>query len=259
MADIKEMARQAALAAADWYVNSQVKMTKPFWDANHGRFIYTYHMPSKQAVLGINWTQARAIMVLLGAYELTGRQKYLAAAGLGGEYIRNLQMVEPGDPRLNGAIREEVPCSWYVNVRDSAEGACGLMHLYRVTGSDEYLARARLWAAWYFANCVGPDGWPRGKVYLHQQRPDDFAGKFFQAGGAHVFYYLFKATGLLDISRRWPAYPVSVKLFQGYACNITPSPEMHGGIQMGPHMQGGLNHLTDYPRVLEPLEIPYFC
>lgn len=198
MADIKEIARQAALAAADWYVNSQVKMTKPFWDANHGRFIYTYHMPSKQAVLGINWTQARAIMVLLGAYELTGRQKYLAAAGLGGEYIRNLQMVEPGNPRLNGAIREEVPCSWYVNVRDSAEGACGLMHLYRVTGSDEYLARARLWAAWYFANCVGPDGWPRGKVYLYEQRPDDFAGKFFQAGGAHVFYYLFKATGLRE-------------------------------------------------------------
>jgi len=195
MSDLKTRARQAVLHAADWYVDSQVTFAKPCWDANHGRFVYTYHMPSKQVVLGISWTQARAIMILLGAYEMTGEQKYMTAARLGGEYIRNLQILDARDPRCYGAIREEVPTSWYVNVRDSMEAAAGLMHLYRATRDEEYLYRARLWAAWYFGNCLMPDGWPRGKFYLYQQQPDDFAGKFFQAGGAHVFYYLWKATG----------------------------------------------------------------
>ncbi|MFQ6048725.1 MAG: hypothetical protein ACE5K7_05115 [Phycisphaerae bacterium] len=201
MAEIKQRAYKAVLDAADWYVNSQVRMAKPFWDANHGRFIYTYHMPSKQAVLGISWTQARAIMVLLGAYELSGQDRYLAAARLGGEYIRNLQILDARDPRRYGAIREEVPCSWYVNVRDSMEAASGLMHLYRITRQPDYLYRVRLWANWYFANCLGPDGWPVLKVYLYEDRVEDQA-KFFQAGGAHVFYYLYKATGWSDYLRR---------------------------------------------------------
>ena len=109
MSDLKQRAEAAVLAAADWYVNSQVKFDKPCWDANHGRFIYTYHMPSKQVVLGISWTQGRAIMVLLGAYELTGDQKYLTAARLGGEYIRNLQILDARDTRCYGAIREGCP------------------------------------------------------------------------------------------------------------------------------------------------------
>jgi hypothetical protein len=182
------------IRAAEWYVGSQVKIAKPFWDANFGRFIYTYHMPTKRAVLGISWTQARAIMVLLGAYELTGEQRYLAAARLGGEYIRNLQVLDPRDPRCYGAIREEVPTSWYVNVRDSAEAACGLMHLYRITKHEEYLYRARLWANWFLANCLDESGWPIGKLYLYENKPAGEA-RFYQAGGAHVFYYLHNATG----------------------------------------------------------------
>jgi len=105
MSDLKTRARQAVLHAADWYVDSQVTFAKPCWDANHGRFVYTYHMPSKQVVLGISWTQARAIMILLGAYEMTGEQKYMTAARLGGEYIRNLQILDARDPRCYGAIR----------------------------------------------------------------------------------------------------------------------------------------------------------
>ena len=28
---------RAGIAAAKWYVNSQHRMTRPYWDANHGR------------------------------------------------------------------------------------------------------------------------------------------------------------------------------------------------------------------------------
>jgi len=49
----------AALKAADWFVATQVLLKKPHWDANHGRFVYTYHIPTKNRVLGLAWTQGR--------------------------------------------------------------------------------------------------------------------------------------------------------------------------------------------------------
>jgi len=193
--DLRERAKQAALAAADWYVNSQVRMQKPYWDANHGRHIYNRHIPTGRTVLGISWTMGRAIMVLGAAYELTGQQKYLDSARLAASYILNLQVMDPREPRAYGAIREEIPQVAHVNCRDSAEAAAALMHLYRLTGDEEYLYRTRLWANWFLANCLDETGWPFFSFYIYENRRI-LDGKFFQYGGIFPFIYLYKATGI---------------------------------------------------------------
>src|SRR5579862_5150471 len=105
--------REAGLNGAQWFVNSQVKMEKPYWDANHGRFIYDRHLPTGRSVLGLNWTQGRGIFCLLAAWELTGRTELLETAVRAANYIKILQIYDcPDNPRRQFAIREEVPQSW---------------------------------------------------------------------------------------------------------------------------------------------------
>ncbi|MHC4716227.1 MAG: hypothetical protein ACYS5V_04600, partial [Planctomycetota bacterium] len=162
---------RAGLRAADWYVNSQCIMRKPYWDANHGRFIYTRHIPSGRTVLGIGWTQGRGIFVLLAAWELTRDERYLKSALLAAEYIKILQIYDcPDNPRRQYAIREEVPQSWYSNTRDAVEAALGLLCLYRVTGQEDLLRRVVDFEKWFQANAWSRSGWPVGHVFLDRPR-----------------------------------------------------------------------------------------
>ena len=85
---------ERALAAADWFVNTQVLMTKPHWDANHGRLVYTYHLPTRNRVLGLSWTQGRGIITLLAAWEASGRGEYLRAAVQAADYVKHLQILD---------------------------------------------------------------------------------------------------------------------------------------------------------------------
>ena len=186
---------RAGLAAAEWFVNSQCRMQKPYWDANHGRFIYNRYLPDGRTVLGLNWTQARGIFVLLAAWELTGERRFLESALLGAEYIKALQIYDsPRDPRRQYAIREQVPQSCYAAPRDATEACLGLLFLYRATGRDDYLRRAVDYEKWFRANAWGPDHWPASRVYLDRRRRD-LGGRSFQAADGMMFYYLHKATG----------------------------------------------------------------
>ncbi|MFH1759569.1 MAG: hypothetical protein ABIA63_00575 [bacterium] len=180
------------LAAADWYVNSQVISKQPYWDANHGRFIYNRHIKSGITVLGINWTCARGIMVTLATYELTGNKKYLEAARRAGEYIKSLQLVTPWNPRINGAIAEQMPQSEMSAPRDAVEAADALLFLYRITKDKEYLIRAELWADWFLKN-VKPMGWPVGYFSLYNNNHNK-TYYFFEVANSMFFYHLFLAT-----------------------------------------------------------------
>ncbi len=138
---IKRM-REAGLNGARWFSNSQVRMEKPYWDANHGRFIYDRHLPSGKTVLGLNWTQGRGIFCLLAAWELCGETELLESAIHAANYIKILQIYDcPDNSRRQVAIREEVPQSWRSAPRDATEAALGLLFLYRVTGNSELLRR----------------------------------------------------------------------------------------------------------------------
>jgi hypothetical protein len=190
---------EGALGAADWFVRSQVLMKKPHWDANHGRFIYTYHRPTRDRVLGLSWTQGRAILTLLAAWEATGRPEYLRSALTGAEYINHLQILDTRSERRFGAIREEVPSSWYVYPRDALEAGLGLLALWRVTGQGEPLYRARAFGDWFIRQAMAEEGgeWTKGAFYLYDEdRERHLTGRSFcLGGGIYFFAWLARATG----------------------------------------------------------------
>jgi len=195
-ADLQLRLRTALLAAADWFVTSQVRTEKPHWAADEGRFIYTLYLKHDRPVRGLSWTQGRGIMVTLAAWELTGRPEYLACARLAGEYIKSLQIYDcADDPRRQYAIREEVPTSDKSYPRDALEAALGFLFLFRATGERDYLRRVEHFASWYERNAWHPDGWPRGGVSLVDPAKDSGPGAFYQAVAGLLFVNLYRATG----------------------------------------------------------------
>gem|GEM_PF-1120758 len=132
----------AALKAADWYINSQLKL-KWSWDGNNGRFLYYYFMPEKKWVPGINWTHGRALFVLTDAYNITHDERYLKAAETGAYYIRALQPLDPYYRVTYGAIAERIPQENWAGMLDGAQAASGLLMLYRITGNPDYLRRGQ--------------------------------------------------------------------------------------------------------------------
>jgi hypothetical protein len=197
MAQTKHLA--AALKAADWFVATQVRMKKPHWDANHGRFVYTYHIPTKNRVLGLSWTQARAIVTLLAAWEATGEPEYLKSAIQGGEYLKHLQIMDPREPRRFGAIREECLASWYVYPRDALEAGLGLVFLARATGDGEWLHRAELFGHWFIEQAMAEERgeWTKAAFYLDASEKKRHLQErsFCLGGGTPFFSNLARATG----------------------------------------------------------------
>jgi hypothetical protein len=191
-------ARRRALLAAQWFVNTQVVHRKPCLDANHGRIFYNYYLPTRTGPRGLSWSHGRAIMCLLGAWELSGgKPPFLEAAVRCGTYLRQaLQVMDARDPWAFGAFREEVPASRFCYPRDAIEAAFGLLLLHVATGERDYLERCEIFAHWYLTQAVDPAvNWPRGTVDFDDPARDPHALKFFQAGGAPFFWHLFQLTG----------------------------------------------------------------
>lgn len=191
--------RAAALAGAAWFIGSQTRLTKPYWDANHGRLIYTMHLPKNRAarrpILGLNWTQARGSFCLLAAWEFTGERRYLETAIRAMNYVKILQVHDdPQHPLRQFAIREQVPQSWECAPRDASEACLGLLFLHRATGDAEALRRAVDYEKWWQATVKKSNGWPHNFIFF-DGRKHDTSERSFQAGSAPIFYYLWKATG----------------------------------------------------------------
>ncbi|MCG3178668.1 MAG: hypothetical protein BIFFINMI_00996 [Phycisphaerae bacterium] len=189
--------RRRALLAADWFCNSQVVSREPAHDANHGRAVYNHHLTSGLLCRGLSWSQGRAIMCLLGAFQVSGRQCYADAAIRAGDYLRyGLQVTDPRDPRIHGSFREEIPASRFCYPRDGIEGALGLLLLHLATGQRDYLQRAELFANWYLRVVMNRrTNWPRNAIYFDEPRRIMGKEASFQAGGAPFFWHLFQATG----------------------------------------------------------------
>lgn len=190
--------RERALLGARWFLHTQTVSRPPVHDANHGRVLYNLHLPSGSAVRGLSWSQGRAIMCLLGAWELSGGEReYLEAAVRCGDYLRyGLQTLDARHPRSFGALREETPCSRFCYPRDAIEGAFGLLLLHVATGDPDYLERCEIFAEWYLTQAIDRTvGWPHGTVDFDDPRRDPFPLRFFQAGGAPFFWHLFGITG----------------------------------------------------------------
>lgn len=234
---------QAALRAADWFVNSQTMMKRPYWDANHGRYVYTYHLPTRGRVPGLSWTQGRGIITVLAAWEAAGQGRYLQSAVQAGEYIKHLQVMDARDRRTFGMIREEVPASWYSNTRDALEAGLGLLFLHRATGDGEWLRRARVFGDWFLAEALDGSGWAPAAFCLDPAEQPHLAGHSFCLGGGIPFFALLaKATGearYLDKAFR----PLAAHLVETYVRDsdgaILAAPKSGGGdVRIGHHEVG---------------------
>jgi hypothetical protein len=188
--------KRRALLAADWFVNTQVVQTRPQWDANHGRAIYTCHLPTGFRVDGLSWSQGRAIMCLISAWQITGKPVYLDAAIRAGDYLRYaLQARDSRFPRSFGSFREETPTSRFCYPRDGIEGAFGLLQLFVLTGEGDYLDCCRAFADWYLKFGYDPaNRWIHGRVGFDDDN-DPFPPCSFQAGGAPFLWHYYQLTG----------------------------------------------------------------
>lgn len=185
---------QRILWAGDWFVRAQCRMRRPYWDANHGRFPYNTHLPTGRTVWGLNWSCARGIMVLIAADQLRPDERYMEAARAAAEYIELLQVLDPRRESEHGAIREEVPQSRQMNMRDQAEAASAMLYLGVYLGEPRLVDNARLWAEWYLDKAVDPStGWP----CMHRE-PDGTwtrGNQYFLMANGLCLYHLGKRTG----------------------------------------------------------------
>lgn len=192
-----ELVRERAVRGARWYVNTQVIGGRPHWDANHGRYVYNYHIPTRDRVLGLSWTQGRGNFAVFAAYELTGDAELLTTARRATEYIKILQILDQRDPRLFGVIREEAPSAVHMYPRDAMEAGLGLLFQYRLTQERDCLERAVIFARNLLEHHFDKAGWIAGDVSLDPAYKVRFPGRHIACigGGANFFYYLAKATG----------------------------------------------------------------
>lgn len=217
----KQRVLESARLAGEWYTNNQNTEEHP-WGGMHdsadlGRFMYEYFRATGWCrAMGV-WGQAVGIMGLLTLAGKNGASKYRKAAVAAGEYLKSLQIVNPSDERSHGGLREHTPQTPWSYPRDAATGGMGFAALFKETGSEEYLERAKWFAEWYHRFGSDKDGWPY--TYFEFQKgkggyaggevvgEENDAGREhvkgdWQAGGGLVYWQLYKLTG----EKKWLGY-----------------------------------------------------
>lgn len=196
---LKDKGLEVARGIADWICNVQSPWIEvesspgsiPF-SVNH--LGWRFPAPS--------WNYAFASMGLLGAYKAFGDERYKTAAIRLIEVLKTFQILDPFHKEHVGAIREHSPLCPWCYTRDSISGGWGLVEMYRFTGEDEYLERAKLFGQWLIRKGLDEEGYPWFGIQLddpfHQSDlghiKNDVQGNF-QGGSLNFFYQLSKATG----------------------------------------------------------------
>ena len=155
------------------------------------------------------WTNAFGAMALLAAGRTFGKEEYERAAVLAGDYLKALQVFSPFLKEDYGAFNEIGPNTNWCYTRDSVSAAWGFLVLYKATGDEEYLERARLFAEWFVRRTLDPDGWPVSRVFFTKQAHDRITSRpggenidefmnvqgYFQGGGLNFFKLLAETPG----------------------------------------------------------------
>lgn len=189
--------------ASAWYLDNQNTDAHPWGgmkgSADLGRYLYQYSPVTGECRGNGVWGQGVAILGLLPLAKRLDwkgdpcRESALAAA----RYLMSLQILDPRDERLFGALRERDPQADWIYPRDGATGAMAFCALYRETGDEEYLYRARLFGDWFLRNALSPEGWPclTYRFPTREALHDQPGGGIWQAGSGLLFYYLHLLTG----------------------------------------------------------------
>lgn len=199
----------AARLSAFWFINNQCTEEKP-WSGIHdtadaGRYIYEYYVVNGWSrAMGV-WGQANGILACLACSEAVAgpqietmsiKDHCLFSAVRAARYLMTLQVLDSRKPYAFGGFREHTPATNFSYPRDAATGAFGLLALYRLTGYQEYLDRAVLFADWYRKYGSDGTGWPHVTFMFDSGKTaDESAAGIWQSGGALVYHYLYELTG----------------------------------------------------------------
>lgn len=219
----REQLAESTRLAAQWYMNNQNTEEHP-WGGMHdsadlGRFMYEYFKATGWCrAMGV-WGQALGIMGLMTLARRTGSRAMRESAIAAGEYMLSLQINNPSDEANHGGFREHTPMTQWSFPRDAATGGMGLTCLFKETGDELYLDRAKMFADWYHDHGSDENGWPwnffsfaHGRGGMTQEGveiagEETDAGKKrvrgdWQAGGGLVYWQLWKLTG----EQKWLDY-----------------------------------------------------
>ncbi len=186
--------------AAGWYSNNQNTDAHPWGgmrgSADLGRYLYEYSPMMGTARGNGVWGQGVAIMGLLPLAKRHWKFEHLRESALAASrYLMSLQILDQRDERIFGALRERDPQADWIYPRDGATGGMALCALYRETGDEEYLYRARIFGDWFIRNALSPEGWPCMTYRFSAREAEHKPHEIWQAGAGLFFYYLYQLTG----------------------------------------------------------------
>lgn len=148
-----------ALRGCDWLTDVSQVMDKKvvYYGAMRGE----YDTKSKKwAFYGPFWHTGQAVRALILAHKMTGKEKYLKHAVLGGEYMIRDQALDANDTKYYGFIHgKEAEGS---NTASQVEGFMAIYDLYKVTGDKKWLERFHLAVDW-----VGRYAYLEGEGLFH--------------------------------------------------------------------------------------------
>jgi len=201
--DEKARFLEAARLCAYWLVNGQNTPERPWGpyvaedSADLGRFMAKNH-PARDyrrpASVWLTGVYLAGLVDLLDAPVLD-KALYRRAIELGARYLKSLQCFDVRWPKAIGGFHEVVPGGAYSAPRDAATGAFGLIALYRHTGEEDYLDRAVRFAEWYATHGSDADGYPWDDYDLETGEGTSRRRGDWQAGGALIYYQLWRLTG----------------------------------------------------------------
>jgi len=194
---------EAARLAAAWLVHGQNTTERPWGrvaardSADLGRFLEKSH-PSRDYYLTAGvWLQGITLAGLCDMMDTPSLDKHLykPAIELGSRFLKSLQCFDVRWPKAIGGFHETRPGCEYSAPRDAATGAMGLIRLYLFTKDKDCLDRAIRFAEWYCTNGSDKDGYPWDDFDLSAGKGASSKRGDWQAGGALVYYQLWRLTG----------------------------------------------------------------
>lgn len=198
---------EAARLCGYWLVNSQNTPERPWApyympdSADRGRFLEkccpsrNYPRPAGVWLTGIYLCG----LIDLKKAPVLDKHLYEKAVAEGARYLKSLQCFDVRWPRAIGGFHEVFPGAPYSAPRDAASGAYALGPLYVETGEKEYLDRAVRFGEWYSTHGSDPDGYPWDDFDLAAGKGTSHKRGDWQAGGALIYYHLWRVTG----AARW--------------------------------------------------------
>ena len=186
--------------AANWFANSQLIDVhyKNAWNSERGRFMYQYHMPSKQYVPGINWTQGRGLFVLTEAMKLANTPELTEAAYRAYRFVSALQITDPYYAQVHGAIKECASQGSLCGTLDGAQAASGLLLYAHVTGDPDAQRRGQAFCDFLLRNFDDNLGCPASAELYPEPSVESFSGYGQNAIGqcaAIPCWHLYCTTG----------------------------------------------------------------